>query len=163
MMNKLLPLAIAGMLLSAPVLAADVGVDVNVAGIPVQKSVEVDTTGVENAANNASAQGQAGLEKAAAAKGKLSLGLDKKLKQAKGHAALLDSVAGTNASAKLDAVETKKAEAETAADAGLEQAAAAKQQGDAAVQGAGAQASEAPAAASEKLQGKINKKLGFGL
>ncbi len=160
-MRKLLPLAIAGALFSFNAVAADVGVDVNVAGVPVQKTVGVvDTSGATNAASKASAKGQAGLDKAAEKKGKAFGKVDNKLQAGKEQAAALDGMTGLNTSAHLDKVEGKKAEAEAKVDAAHQHAADAKAKGDAATAQANDAVNNAPAAANSKLQGKLNK---FGL
>lgn len=150
MMRKLLPLAIAGALLSVNAVAAEVGGTANLAGIPVEKKVEVDTS----AADKASAKGQAGLDKAAAKKDKSFGKLDKKLQGGKEQAAGIDSMTGLNTSAHVEKAETKKAGAEAHAHEAHQHATDAKAKADANV-------NNAPAETNKKIQGKLNK-MGLG-
>lgn len=150
MMRKLLPLAIAGALMSANAFAAEIGGTANVAGIPVEKKVNVDTS----AADKASAKGQAGLDKAAAKKDKSFGKADKQLQAGKEQAAGIDGMTGLNTSAHLDKAEAKKAEAANKAHDAHQHATDAKGKAD-------AEAGNAPAEANKKIQGKLNK-LGLG-
>lgn len=161
MMRKLLPLAIAGALMSTTALAADVGVAVNVAGVPVEKKVEVKTTGIENAAAHASEQGQAGLDKAAAAKARAEEKADKKMKAGKDKAATLDAMTGLNTGAAVEQADGKLKEGKDKAGKAQKKAEAAKAEADAKAKAATDAVNNAPAEANKKLQDKINA-TGFG-
>ncbi len=153
----MLSLAVAAGLSSTSVLAAGVGLDVNVAGIKVDKKAEVKTEGLQNAAAKASTQADAGLAKANEAKAKTNAAVDAQVGAAAGHAATVDSLTGGNAaSAKLGKLTGKVKAGQAKADAASKQAADAKVQADVKVQAAANAPAEANASANAKLQGKIN-------
>lgn len=157
----MLSLAVAAGLASTSVLAAGVGLDVNVAGMKLDKKAEVKTEGLQNASANASAEADAGLAQAAEAQTKGNAAVDAKVGAAEGHAATIDAVTGGNAaSSKLGKLTGKVKAGQAKADAASKKAADAKAQADVKAEAAVNAPAAANAAANAKVQGKINA---FGL
>lgn len=161
MIRKLLPLAIAGAMMTSTAMAAGVGLDVNVAGFKVDKKADVKTEAAQDATGKASAKADAGLGKANAANAKANAKVDGKMGAAKEQAGMVDALTGTNTSESVGKADAKVKAAQSKADAASKTAADAKAGADAHVHAGHEAVNTAPAAANAKVQGKLNA-MGLG-